>query len=78
MDCEGCLAALAHNVLKMVLRLGRGVRPTGPVTLSDAIGADAEYGTGNAALFCVAPTWPFWMGNPVAPPPQARTTVDSP
>lgn len=38
-DCEGYMAALAHNVLKMVRRLGRGVEPPGPVAPADAIAA---------------------------------------
>ena len=29
-DCEGYMAALAHNVLKLVCRLSRGVGPPGP------------------------------------------------
>ena len=58
-DCEGYMAALAHNVLKMVRRLGRGVGPPGPVMPADAIAADAGYGMGDAALFCVAPTSRF-------------------
>ena len=31
-DCEGYMAALAHNVLKMVRRLSLGVGPPGPVS----------------------------------------------
>ena len=31
-DCEGYMAALAHNVLKMVRRLGHGAGPPGPVS----------------------------------------------
>ncbi len=36
-DCEGYMAALAHNVLKMVRRLGRGVGPPGPVSPADTM-----------------------------------------
>ncbi len=61
-DCEGYMAALAHNVLKMVRRLGWGVGPPGPVAPADAIAADADYGTGDPALFCAALTWRFvWV-----------------
>ena len=42
-DCEGYMAALAHNVLKMMRKLGRGVWPPGPVAPEDAIAADAGY-----------------------------------
>ena len=35
-DCEGYMAALAHNVLKLVRRLSRGVGPPGPA-LSSAV-----------------------------------------
>ena len=48
------MAALAHNVLKMVRRLGRGVGPPGPVAPADAIAATAGYGTDDAVADFVA------------------------
>ena len=36
------MAALAHNALKTVWRLGRGVGPSGPVAPADAIGVVGE------------------------------------
>ena len=59
-DCEGYMAALAHNVLKMVRRLGRGVGPRGPVAPADAMAATAGYGTDDAVADFVAPSW--WVG----------------
>ena len=53
-DCEGYMAALAHNVLKMVRKLGRGVGPPCPVAPADAIPADAEYDMADAVSFCAA------------------------
>lgn len=62
-DCEGYMAALAHNVLKMVRRLGRVVGPPCPVAPAGAIAADAEHRTGAAALFCATLTWRFGSVN---------------
>ena len=56
-DCEGYMAALAHNVLKMVRRLGRGVGPPGPVAPADALAASGGHETGDAVSFYVAPPW---------------------
>ena len=61
LDCEGYLAAVAHDVLKMVRRLGQGVGPPGPVTPADTIAADADYGTGDAASFYAAS--PSYLGS---------------
>lgn len=61
-DCEGCMAALAHNVLKMVRKLGRGVRPPGPATPADAIAANAGYAAGDAAAkFLARSSWIGWL-----------------
>ena len=38
-DCEGYMAAIAHNALKMVRKLGRGVGPSNPVAPADASAA---------------------------------------
>ena len=48
-DCEGYMTALAHNVLKMVRRLGRGVGPPGPVASADAIAQDVRCDAVDAA-----------------------------
>ena len=42
-DGAGYMAALAHNVLKMVRRPGRGVGPPGSVAPADAIAASAGH-----------------------------------
>jgi len=61
-DCEGYMAALAHNVLKMVRRLGRGVGPPGPVSPADAIAADAGCDAADAAaLFTVLSSCTGWI-----------------
>ncbi len=56
-DCEGYMAALAHNVLKMVRRLGRGVGPPSPVAPADPIAAGAEHAADDAVADFVAPLW---------------------
>ena len=53
------MAALAHNVLKMVRRLGRGVGPLGPVAPADTMAANARYATDDAVADCVTPLWCF-------------------
>ena len=53
-DCEGYMAALAHNVLKMVRRLGRGVGPPDPVAPADAIAQDVRCDVADAAAFFTA------------------------
>ena len=40
--CEGYMAALAHNILKMVRRLGHGVGPPGPVSPAIATAMSSE------------------------------------
>jgi len=42
-DCEEYMAPFAHNVLKMVRQLGRGVGPPGPVAPADAITSCVEH-----------------------------------
>ena len=62
-DCEGYMAALAHNVLKMVRRLGRGVGPPGSVAPADAIAVSAGHTADDAVADFVAPLWCFaWVG----------------
>ena len=41
-DCEGYMAAFAHNVLKLVRRLSRGVGPPGPASPAAAATADMD------------------------------------
>ena len=53
-DCEGYMAALAHNVLKMVRRLGRGVGPPGPVASADAIAQDVSCDVAATVAFFTA------------------------
>ncbi len=58
------MAALAHNVLKMVRRLGRGVGPFGPVAPADAIAGSAGHAMDDAAANFAALTccfaWVSW------------------
>ena len=62
MDCEGYMAALAHNVLKMVRRLGLGVGPPGPVAPADAIAANTGHAADDAVADFLAPLWCFaWV-----------------
>ena len=56
-DCEGDMAALAHNVKKMVRRLGGGVGPPGPVAPADAIVASGGNAADDAMANLVAPLW---------------------
>ena len=56
-DCEGYMAALAHNVLKMVRKLGRGVGPPGPVAPADAIAENGWHATDDAVVESVALLW---------------------
>ena len=61
-DCECYMAALAHNVLKMVRRLGRGVGPPGPVAPADAVAASGWHAAEDAvADFVVLPWWLGWL-----------------
>jgi hypothetical protein len=42
-DCEGYMAALAHNVLKIARRMGRGIAPHGPASPDAGTVAGTEY-----------------------------------
>ena len=56
------MAALAHNVKKMVRRLGGGGGPPGPVAPADAIAARGGNASDDAMANCVAPLWRFaWV-----------------
>ena len=56
-DCEGYMAALAHNVKKMVRRLGGGVGPPGPVAPADAIAASPRHAADDAVANFLARLW---------------------
>ena len=61
-DCEGYMAAPAHNVLKMVRRLGLGVGPPGSVAPADAIAESGWQATDDTAPDFVARLWCFgWV-----------------
>ena len=53
-DCEGYMAALAHNILKTVRRLGHGVGPPGPVSPAVATAMSSEPIMPDAAAPCTA------------------------
>lgn len=53
-NCEGYMASFAHNVLKMVRKLGRGVGPPGPLAPADAITSSANDGMGDGLVDTVA------------------------
>ena len=54
-DREGYIAALAHNVKKMVRKLGRGVRSPGPATPDSGTVAGVEYAIADALMNSTAP-----------------------
>ncbi|MXZ91545.1 MAG: transposase [Chloroflexi bacterium] len=64
-DSEGYMAALAHNVLKMARRLGRGVGPPSLVAPADAIAQDVRRNVAEAAAFFTALSscsgWIIWL-----------------
>ena len=61
-DCEGYMAALAPNVLKMVRKLGHGIGPPGPALPAAGTVVDAEYAMADAASYCaVPPRCFFWQ-----------------
>ena len=64
-DCDGYMAALGHNVKKMVRRLGRGGsgrpvqwRPPDAIAASTGHAADDAVGDFLAPLWCFA--WVIW------------------
>ena len=58
-DCEGYMAAQAHNVLKMVRKLGRGVGPPGPVAPADDMAENGWHATDDAVAESFALRWCF-------------------
>ena len=56
------MAALAHNMKKMVRRLGGGGGPPCPVAPADAVPASRGNAADNAMANFVAPLWRFaWV-----------------
>ena len=62
-DCEGYMAALAHNVKKMVRKLGRGVGPTGPASPDAGTVAGADYAIVDALMNSAASPLRFFLMN---------------
>ena len=61
--CEGYMAALAHNVLKMVRKLGYCVGHPGPAAPGAAAIANAEFTMADAATdSTVSPQYFSWLG----------------
>ena len=63
MDCEGYMAALAHNVKKMVRKLGRGIGPPGPASPDAGTLAGAEYPIADALVNSEASPLRFFLMN---------------
>ena len=53
-DCAGYTAALAHNVLQMVRKLGRGVGPPGPVAPAASLATSGGHAGDDAVAESVA------------------------
>ncbi len=53
------MAALAHNVLKMVRKLGRGVGPPGPVAPAASLATSGGHAADDAVAESVALLWCF-------------------
>ena len=62
-DREGYMAALAHNVKKMVRKLGRGVGPPGPALPDAGTLAGAEYAIADALMNSTASPLRFSLMN---------------
>ena len=75
-DGAGYMAALAHNVLKMVRRPGRGVGPPGSVAPADAIAASAGPHRGRCGGQFRRAVVVLCLGKLVDLLPQVRATVD--
>jgi len=76
-NCEGYMASFAHNVLKMVRKLGRGVGPPGPVAPADAVAFSADQAMDDGLVDAVTPLHGLiWLSWWVPPPgsPCARTS----
>ena len=62
-DCEGYMVALAHNVKKMVRKLGRGVGPPGPASPDAGTVAGVEYAMADAVTNSTTPPRCFSLMN---------------
>ena len=62
-DCEGYMAALVHNVKKMVRKLGRGIGPPGPASPDAGTLAGAEYPIADALVNSEASPLRFFLMN---------------
>ena len=62
-DCEGYMAALAHNVKKMVRKLGRRIGPPGPASHDAGTLAGAEYAIADATMSSEASSLRFFLMN---------------
>ena len=64
-DCEGYMASFAHNVLKMIRKLGAGIGPAGPTSSAGATAINDHHAAGEAAMNTVASprhlAWPSWL-----------------
>ena len=60
-DCEGYMAALAHNVKKMVRKLGQGIVPPGPASPDAGTLAGAEYAITDATMISKASSLRFFL-----------------
>ena len=58
------MASFAHNVLKMVRKLGRGVGPPAPVAPADAVASSADQAMDDGLVDAVPPLhcliWLSW------------------
>ena len=57
------MAALAHNVKKMVRKLGRGVGPSGPASPDAGTVAGAEYAIADALMNSTTSPLRFFLMN---------------
>ena len=62
-DCEGYMVALAHNVKKMVRRLGRRVGPPGPASPDAGTLAGAKYAIADALMNSTVPPLRVFLMN---------------
>lgn len=64
-DCEGYMASFAHNVLKMVRKLGAGTGPPDQAPLSNSIDVGEGQAKGDAGMNSTASprclAWPSWL-----------------
>ena len=51
------MASFAHNVLKMVRKLGTGIGPPGPMSPDDANAISEDLAAGDAVMNSIGSTW---------------------